>query len=218
MRSTARLSAIALGLALALAAPAWAQNQNQNPKKEHDSSTSEMETIRGVVAGVTVLGETVVNTESGRAEESDVTVLTIVGSPHWGHRDEQHAAKGADRLESGRRMRHRDNVYILAISPTTKIREANGWKKEEIDSASTATLDQLELGDYVQATYKPIAHERPGKQVARKHGRHRMFRGRLESLTVLPHPAHHHEAATSGEKPDHRGEKPDQPAEKSNAK
>jgi hypothetical protein len=194
--SLTRLASAALGVAVAFAIAARAEDTNKGNRAEGTSSHGEW-TVRGMVAGVTTAGETVVNYESGRAEAAEAAFLTIIGSPDRGRRDRDRDADGgrdrANKAEGksneGRAMRNRDNVYVLAVTPSTKVREATGGSREAIESAAAASFDKLELGDHVLATFKRADSGQPPKAGDMKHGRHRIYRGELVSLTILPAPA-----------------------------
>jgi hypothetical protein len=208
-------SAVVLALGLAAAAPARAQNANTTPNVNRGNTAGGTgargeETVRGLIAGVTTAGETVINLETGRGEAAQVAYLTIIGSRDWGRDDrDSDRSRGDDKDRSDKNNdkdrgqasmpKLRDNVYILTLSPTAKVREASGWSKQAVDSAATASFDRFELGDCVQVTYRPSETGRPASPNGTKHGRHRMYRGEITAITILPH----HQG-------DHRGPRSDQ--------
>ena len=196
---------VMLGFLVAVALPAQAQNtvggQINRQNSNNNAQVQGEQTIRGVIAGVTTIGETVVNYDTGRAEAAAATFLTIIGSPEWrgwGHDPAANKDRDGDQAarDGGRAMKRRENVYHLWIKPTTKTREANGWTREAINAASTTSFDQFEVGDYVEVTYVPVNAQRTQRAENARHGRHRLFRGEAMSLTMLPHPSH----ANSGDK------------------
>jgi len=211
-----------VGVALALTVfgtPAWAQNADKD-KNTGASSTRGEETIRGIVSGFSMMGETVINYDTGRAEAAQVAYLTVLGSPDWstqgqsgGDRDRNSGnnananantnsgnnANSSSRGNEQGAMHRRHNLYVLAITPRTKVKTAKGWSRDAIRSASEGSLDQVEIGDHVEVSFNPIAssNNRGGDNASNnanansKHGRHRMFRGEIVTLAVLP-PSNHH--------------------------
>src|SRR5689334_16068580 len=78
---TAAMMVLSLGL---IATPGvFAQSDSDKPKGGKQSS-GQHKTIHGVVAGVTVLGETMVDYESGRAITAERDYLTVVDADHHG--------------------------------------------------------------------------------------------------------------------------------------
>jgi hypothetical protein len=68
-------------LALALCASATAQDAKPDRDNKGDRKTAETQTVRGVIAGVTVEGEVAIDYRNRRAIEAVATLLTVVGSP-----------------------------------------------------------------------------------------------------------------------------------------
>jgi hypothetical protein len=195
-KSLTRRAAVVLGLVVASAALARAQEPNRREAGDNTQTRGE-ETIRGMIAGVTTAGETVVNFQTGRAEAAQAMYLTVIGSPEWGRRDnDANNSKDNDknkpqaRDDQGSAAKRRANVYVLAVPPTAKVRVADGLSNEAIQTASNASLDQVELGDHIQVTFKPINTARGARPNDMKHGRHRTFHGEILAITILPHPSH----------------------------
>lgn len=158
-----------------------AQNQNQRP--------SEMQTIRGVVSGVTAEGEMVVDYRTNQAVMSQMAYATIVGSPTSGKGRDSDRGDG-DRATNNANNKHRDNVYVVWLSPRTKVYDAS----DASDSSSQkkeSTLDRLEVGDRVEIQFAARNESATGAgtnqpdQMRRKHGRHRTFVGDANSITIL---------------------------------
>ena len=179
-----------------------------------DQNAGRRVTIRGVIAGVTVEGETVVDTRSNRAATAEMDFLTIVGSPRHecghgavgsaergpreagGDRDrdrDRERSRDGDRTVSAPRRRH--NVYIVRLTPKTLIREAKcrerGRDGEEREQSSQANFEDLEIGDHVEVTF--LCRDEAGtsdnanaKDASRKHGRHRTYFGDALTITLLP--------------------------------
>jgi len=69
------------GLALALAAGLGTLSPARADDKDNNRDASKLETIRGVIAGVTVAGETAIDYSTRRAQAVEMSYLTVVGSP-----------------------------------------------------------------------------------------------------------------------------------------
>lgn len=57
------------------------QKEQQNDQQKSDKSSQSSQKVEGIVAGVTVVGETMVDYETNRAAVAQVTYLTVVGKP-----------------------------------------------------------------------------------------------------------------------------------------
>lgn len=134
-------SAMSLTLFLAMALNTSGQDADKTTKD--DQASAQGQTIRGTVAGVTVVGETMVDYKTNRAAIAQTSYLTILGSP--GHGDAHHGVQGANPQKSsesrkdssaeakdnesgkgsqgdvGSAQRRRANVYLVAIMPQTKV-------------------------------------------------------------------------------------------------
>lgn len=176
-------------MVLALCAHAPAQDSNKDRDNKGKANADQAQTIRGVIAGVTVEGELSVDYRNRRAVETEMTLLTIVGSPR--HDDAQNDAKAGDNREG---RRHNRNVYILAVSPRTKVRDASreNAKDRNEEKGQPSSIDALEIGDRVEAKFTPREDDKSssGADANRrvKHGRHRIFAGEAISLTILAEP------------------------------
>jgi hypothetical protein len=180
--------------------------------KSNDKNASKTETIRGVIAGVTVEGETAIDFASHRAETVAASFLTVVGSPA---RDMANAAdrnrndNDKNSNQSGERRRH--NVYVIWLTPQTLYRDAtnatnlnkSATRNDNADkntgaNASTqgdvTTMDKIEVGDHVEVTFDRREYSRSngGANDARanRHGRHRTYFGNATSVTILSMPSH----------------------------
>jgi len=192
-----------------------AQGQSRNDKDRH---AGKQETIRGVIAGVTVAGEVAVNYQSNRAEAVEMSYLTIVGSPEHGQRASQGTATASTGTErdrdrdrdrgdrSSRAGRHRHNVYLVWLTPNTKVceaQQAGGGQANKQDSEKGSaqkprelSWEELEVGDHVEVTFtrregtdsagSGQANAPTGTASSRKHGRHRTYFGDAVSVTILP--------------------------------
>jgi len=219
-----------VSLAACLSASAQNQDRNQNRERDRDQTQTQgqtrndndrhagkQETIRGVIAGVTVAGEMAINYRSNRAEAVEMSYLTIVGSPEHGKmsgKDTATARTGEERRDRDRDRgerssmagRHRHNVYIVWLTPNTKVCEANqsgsgqaNARDSERGAASKPrelSWEQLEVGDHVEVTFtrregtdstaSGPAQATSGTATSRKHGRHRTYFGDAVSITILP--------------------------------
>jgi hypothetical protein len=179
--------------------PTAGQNQNQNATagQDRNQSASETETIRGIVAGITAEGEVAFDYRSNRAVMAEAAFLTVVGSPLKSEAgDSVRRANANDNERSGSSGKKRHNVYMVWLSPRTKICESSAeyGKSNQAQSQGEkkeVTLDQLEVGDHVEIQFNrreesganSVAHQT--EQMRRKHGRHRTFVGNASSITIL---------------------------------
>jgi len=206
---------IALGLALIPTARAGDDDKDASDKK------SQEKTIQGVVSEVTVLGETDIDYSTGRAVSASATYLTVLGRPSMKEegkgeaKKEPQASKTADSGKSDQ-QKNRMNVYILAISPKTKVCECISSGKGEAASTQEKEcgFDKLEIGDTVEVTYEPEMNKSDAKNASardnRKHGRHRIYFGSATDIKILAEPEDNEQ---SGQKnPDQKN--PDQKEDK----
>ena len=148
-------------------------------KKASDKKGDE-QTIRGVVAEVTILGETDIDYATRKAVTAEATYLTIIGHPanHEAmHKDgdKAHATASADKdkdkdkdkevkrtantsekdQSSADRPRHRMNVYVVAVSPRTEVCECKETGKSGSESVKEEKCDlsKLEIGDRVEVSF-----------------------------------------------------------------
>jgi hypothetical protein len=193
----AAATALALGLALAPAARA-----DDKAASARDKS-SEM-TIHGIVSGVTVEGETVVDYKAKKAVELEGAFLTVVGMP-GPHHD---AAAGAKDEKAGEKSaehaHHRANVYHVWLTPKTKVctccdESGKACEKKECG------LDKLEVGDRIEVTFarRDDSASNAGANLSEamraKHGRHRIYSVDAQEITILP-AMHNEHASASAEK------------------
>ena len=166
--------ALALTLATGLVAPAMAD----------DKAAAKPETVRGVIAGVTLEGETAIDFTTRHAQAAETTFLTIVGEPAA-----PEASAGAER--------RRHNVYVVWMNPRAEVRDATGpAAKDGKEATAKTTLDKVEVGDRVEVTFRRREPSRSGGDArsetqSQKHGRHRTYFGDAVSLTILDEPGRH---------------------------
>jgi hypothetical protein len=184
--------------------PNAGQNQNAIAGQNRNQSTSESETIRGIVAGITSEGEVTFDYRSNRAIMAEAAFLTVVGSPVKSEMgNSSRRANANDNEKSGASGRKRHNVYMVWLTPKTKICEAgaehgkssqnqNQSQRQSQAEKKEVTLDQLEVGDHVEIQFNrreesganSVAHQT--EQMRQKHGRHRTFVVNASSITILP--------------------------------
>jgi hypothetical protein len=203
---------VTLGLILAPVAMAG------DDKKSSESKEQE-QTIRGVVSGVTVMGETDIDYATKKATTAEATYLTIIGHPSdsseksggqgqvaSGKEGEKKDtdkdvkrtsnASSDEKASSGEGSRHRMNVYVVAISPKTKVCECKSTGKEGSSSAKeeACDLEKLEIGDRVEVCFNPkmeskSSDDKAGAQASsQKHGRHRTYFGMANSIKIMVEP------------------------------
>jgi hypothetical protein len=199
-RTMATVVVVALGLAAAPRASAQnpgnpGQNPNQNKNlgnrdaARNNPNAGQTPTIRGVISGVALVGEVVIDHRTNRAAAAEGSYLTVIGSPVGAQdaADKKDEDKGAD----GRR---RDNLYVIWLSPQTAVRDASGSRgdadnKDAPLKAVESTFEKLEVGDQVEVTYVSrdmgTAADR-NDPARRRHGRHRVFFGTAKTIAILP--------------------------------
>jgi hypothetical protein len=200
------------------------QNQAQSDAERH---AGKQETIRGVVAGVTIAGELAINYKTNRAEAVEMSYLTVIGSPvHQGMRGAGtgagQAGQSSTRGEADRSSmngRHRHNVYVIWMNQNPRIRDAStggtdpaGTRSNEPAAAGRSgemSWEQLEVGDHVEVTFiRRDMTEATGSNAqaaptttgpwAGKHGRHRTYFGDAVAITILPESATYHSNSGAG--------------------
>jgi hypothetical protein len=167
------------------------------------SKSSEM-TIHGIVSGVTVEGETVVDYKARKAVEAEGAFLTVVGMPGPHHdaasREKDEKAGGEKSAERGH---HRANIYHVWLTPKTKVCtccDESGKPAEKKECG----LDKLQVGDRVEVTFArrddsaSNAGANLSEQMKSKHGRHRIYSIDAQEVTILP--AMHEASGSSGSK------------------
>jgi hypothetical protein len=193
--------------------------------QDRRQSARETQTIRGVVAAVTAAGEVIFDHRSNRAAAAGAAFVTVIGSPTNSEgalkdragataterdraastaTEREHAASPAtDTDRTGSLGRKRHNVYIVWLTPQTKICESSApsEKSTQTQGQSQAdkreiALDQLEVGDHVEVQFSRREDSGQSQSVhqteamRRSHGRHRTFVGHATSITILPYIGH----------------------------
>jgi len=213
------LSSLACGLTLLAVPVAFAQNDTSGKRSSqtHDQQ-GEIRTIRGEVAGVNVVGESMVDFDTGRAVTARATYLTILGAPSEKASANQEPGKSSDQARHNAEGKSgaRRMVYFIAVTPDTTIqaqtspRDAGDRSSQDKENAK-GPLDQLQLGDRVKVEFIPhMGHsgqdqknqsaagnkQGQGGDKTSQHGRNRIVRGEAKSITIL---ASTGENANSGE-------------------
>ena len=206
----ATVSAMILTLALSSSAMAQQQRegnaggQAQNPaigQDRNQQTTSGMDTIRGVVAAVTVQGEAMFDYRSNRAAAAEATFLTVVGSPAKSDAlaGERTAATESQRTGSSGRRRH--DIYYVWLTPQTKVCESSAESEKAAQSRAEkkeVALSQLEVGDHVEIQFTRREDSSGGasahqtEAMRQKHGRHRTHVVSATSVTILSSDAESH--------------------------
>jgi hypothetical protein len=217
----ASVATMALGLATCLSASAQVENRNQNrnANDRNQSNQGETRVIRGVVAGITVAGETAIDLRTNRAVMVEASYLTIVGSEEnqGGQRDRDEADRKNDQNDRNARDasdrqassdRHRHNIYMVWMTPRTDVRLANARRGDgDRDAqnndqrnqnanatananAAPVSFENLEVGDRVEVRFNPRSTASETQSTAnRRHGRHRTYYGDATAITILAEPA-----------------------------
>ena len=177
-----------------------------------DQNAGRRETIRGFIAGVTVEGETVVDTRWNRAVTAEMDFLTIVGSTRvsvarrgglgragatggrrgQGQRSGSGEERDGDRTVSASRRHY--NVYIVRLAP--RPRSARPWAATGVATAREGSIGPRPTSTAwrsatVEVTF--LCRDEAGasdnanaKNASRKHGRHRTYFGDALTITLLP--------------------------------
>jgi len=188
-------------LALGQSSGAQQENTGTSGKQDRGQKPSGTETIYGVVAGITAEGEVVFDYAQNRAVVAEAAFLTVVGSPM---RSETGGAESRDKAatgdKDGKSANKRHNVYMVWLSPRTKIFQATGGSDRPgraqtggrtPDDRKEAGLDQLEVGDRVriQLNYtedsSPTSKIHQTERMRQKHGRDRVYVGEATEITIL---------------------------------
>lgn len=196
-----RMTTAGLTMVLAASLGTAAISQTQKNDQDKDRDAGKRETVRGVIAAVTIEGETAVDYSTHRAQTVEMSFLTVVGSPKdsMSRATDDKSKPGAQPRAEGRR---RHNVYVVWLTPKTEVRDATGTHDNKAGGeAVKTTLDKIEVGDQVEVTFNRREHSASagGNQHAewgRRHGRHRTHFGDAVSLTILSEPSAAHETTT----------------------
>ena len=209
-------STATMALAILLAPAVWGQearsttgqdDKNRSGKDDQKQHASATETIRGVVAGITAEGEVTFDYAHNRAVAAEAAFLTVVGSPMKSEKEgTERADKARAEEKSGQSAGKRHNVYIVWLSPRTKVCECmeesgkSTAAKPESDKGEKkeCSLDKLEIGDHVEIQFQPrdestethLAHQT--NRMREKHGRHRTHVGFATEVTILVHKDQEH--------------------------
>jgi hypothetical protein len=218
---TAAMMVLSLGLFMA---PCTFAQSDTDKTKDGNPSSGQHKTIHGVVAGVTVLGETMVDYESGRAIAAERDYLTVVDADHHdkgGGDQASHGeqASGGDKKSEGKQdkdvkqtagagegsneksgsdqaSKRSARVYLVEVTPETEVCEC------QKDGKKKCELARLEIGDHVEIEFQPSSGNQSQNQGGNmKHGRHRMMRGQAISISILQDQGDH--GKSSGSSPEH---------------
>ncbi len=216
MKTAAIMAALSLGL---MATPCLLAQTDKDKSTNGDQSSGSPKKVEGVVAGVTVVGETMVDYETNRAITAEKDYLTIVAPSHHGDKGEKHAKQGeqasrnegnasakqdkdvkqtanADRSAdrgtegSGQSSWRSASVYLVEVTPKTEVCECRDDGKKKCE------LAHLEIGDRVEVEFKPFDAQGSRSQNTR-HGRHRIMRGEAVSISILHDKAHQDQGSNS---------------------
>lgn len=145
--------------------------QDQKQKSQREQQKGQQQKIRGTVAGVTSIGEAVIDPQSNQAVIVEVDYLTVVGSPTGAEasqsRSEQDRQKqkedrqsGASKNKTAQDSGGRQNVYLVAITAETKIRtdkrsqQAPDQSENSDQRQDRSAFETLEIGDRVEIQFE----------------------------------------------------------------
>ncbi len=126
-------------------------SETQNRKAgDSDQAQHQSWTIRGELASVSVVGEAMMDYNTGRGVVADLTYLTILGSPSGqdrsqakdgdSNRDRDNKNSSGDANAGGRR-----NVYQIAIGPGTQVRDRSKHDGNSSDASAPSTREQSQM-------------------------------------------------------------------------
>ncbi len=174
-------------LVLAMAFVPGARAGDDKTSSDKADKTQGKQTIRGIVSGVTVEGETIIDNQTHKAVTAEAAYLTVVGHPEWAGSDGKDNDKDRKDASSTDSPRRRHNVYLVWLSPKTKVCECcdESGKSSE---AKECSWDKLEIGDRVEVvmTTRDKSGSNSNDKAAMKHGRHRTFMGDANEIRILP--------------------------------
>jgi len=204
---TAAMVVLSLGL---IAAPGTFAQSDNDKSKQGDQSSGQQRTIHGVVAGVTVLGETMVDYQSGRAITAERDYLTVVDAAGHGEGSGpgQQASSSEKKAEgkqdkdvkqtsgSDPSSKRSAKVYLVEVTPKTEVCEC------QKDGKKKCELAKLEIGDRVEIEFQPSDATQSQSQSqdqskAMRHGRHRVMRGEAVSISILQDDEHRDKSSGS---------------------
>lgn len=182
---------------------------------QYDRDAGKRETIRGVIAGVTVMGEMTFDPATNRAQAAEASYLTIVGSPTDRSNQAGRTGEAVATANTDQQGRTRHNIYALWVTPQTSIRDATSQTTtgNPVNAATPTSFDRIEIGDKVEVTYirrenSTSAGGDPRNEMRlRRHGRHRTYSGDVQSVTILSEPTRQNDAASDsipGARPNNR--------------
>ena len=201
----------ALVIAVTLSPSARGQQETRRGSGDEKSTAHMNETIHGIVAGITAEGEVYYNHQTNSAMKSEAAFLTVVGSPAHSEVAEKENRAAASGNERHARATGRHNVYIVWLTPKTKVCQATQNHESRATERATSDqekkevmLDQLEVGDRVEVAFTPQeesaehANVHQTEQMRGKHGRHRTHVGYATAITILPAREHGQSGSGSG--------------------
>jgi len=216
---------VILGLAFSPSASGQAGKTTSNERAgagDQSRTGAQMQTIRGVISGVTAEGETAFDFRANRATTVEAAYLTVIGSPKMDQgkahdKDRDKGKTGDDSSgndKSGSADRKRDNVYIVWLTPKTKVAEQSyGGPDGSLETVKDLNFDRVEVGDRVEIQFMPRDESQSGANTVQsdkskaKHGRHRTFVGDANWITILPqkHDDHHGSSSKDASKGNDKG-------------
>jgi len=202
--STLRGFLMPAALLLALV-PAARGGDDHKKAAEHKSTD---QTVKGVVSEITLLGETDVDYKTRKAVTAEATFVTIIGHPAVKEAEKKGSeSKDAERKDSeknragatakaGEGHRHRMNVYVLAVSPKSKICECEESRGTSASKETACQFSNLEIGDKVEVCFDPKMKKASEDGAEMKHGRHRVYFGVANDIKIMTE--HEGDKASSG--------------------
>jgi hypothetical protein len=194
-----------LVMAVMLSPSARAQQERRDAAAGGQSAAHTNETIHGIVAGITAEGEVFFNHQTSTAVKAEGAFLTVVGSPI--HSEAAGAERRSATADNERRAGaggHRHNVYVVWLTPKTKVCQETRETGSTEHAKKECALDELEVGDRVEVQFTreedsaPHQNVHQSQQMRQKHGRHRTHVGYATAITIMPPREHAQSSSATG--------------------
>lgn len=212
--------------AMVMGSQAFAQNtakektkQDRTAKRQQtQNQKGQQQTVRGTVVGVTSVGEALVDPQTNSAVMVEKDYLTVLGNAAGqrgqGNRTRDNADRG-NQAENNQadNDQQRQNLYLIAITPQTKVhkqmgrraadRDATDKAQDQNEQQSRQNFEQLEIGDRVMVRFSSTerlhakSDSKEGKErttgfrgnpSTQKHGRDRIFVGEASEIAIMSTP------------------------------
>lgn len=213
--------------AMVMGSQVFAQNAAKEQTGQAKNQKGQQQTVRGTVVGVTSVGEAMIDPQTNTAVVVEKDYLTVLGSAMGqGQRGQRDRTRGnqpdfnrterkpsadiqgdAQDNQADASDQQRQNLYLVAITPQTKVHkqmgrrgvdEQPGQEQAQDQQQSRQNFEQLEIGDRVMVRFSSTeqlqAKTQDGKErtagfrgdpKSQKHGRHRIVVGEASEIAIM---------------------------------